>query len=187
MRQSPPRHPEQPPDPPVPPEHKQLDHSQEAQVKYQGPTEMDLLSIQKGFVSKRLPLGAPQYIEKGAKPSSFFRWTSNKCRRCGYSMPEFSGGVWRCEYCKLPLDRPEAPECSVLDGVLCRLFGHKYFVIKRFDAETRKVGCKRCHRAWGMNDRVKAFVEWDADLELLHNGPLPLTPKEERDYMPRWR
>jgi hypothetical protein len=105
-----PRYPEPPPQPPVPPGHKQLDHSQESEVK-------------------TLPLGPAQRIEKGAKP----------------------------------------PQYRAL-SILCRLFGHKYLVLKRFDAETRKVGCERCHRVWGMNDRVKAFVEWDDELEALHAG-----------------
>jgi len=53
--------------------------------------------------------------------------------------------------------------------VLCFIFGHKYFVIKRFSHTVRKVGCSRCGRSWGMNDTVKAFIKWDGELEELHS------------------
>ena len=50
---------------------------------------------------------------------------------------------------------------------------HKYYMIKRFDNQTRKMGCKRCNKKWGMNDRVKALVEWDADLADIHGEVYP--------------
>ncbi|MBU0959201.1 MAG: hypothetical protein KKB31_04635 [Nanoarchaeota archaeon] len=53
----------------------------------------------------------------------------------------------------------------MIEKLLCKLFGHKYFVIKRFSPASRKVGCWRCHKQWGMNDRVKAFVPWDSELQ----------------------
>lgn len=53
---------------------------------------------------------------------------------------------------------------------LCKLFGHKYTVIKEYSKTTRKVGCKRCKAVWGMNDCVKALVPWDGELEELHEG-----------------
>ena len=52
--------------------------------------------------------------------------------------------------------------------VMCELLGkHKYYVIKKYSYTVRKVGCRRCGRVWGMNDRVKAFIEWDGELEEL--------------------
>jgi hypothetical protein len=56
------------------------------------------------------------------------------------------------------------------NSLFCRLFGHRYFVIKAFSPTTRKVGCKRCKRTWGMNDRVQTLVDWDGELEEFHNG-----------------
>lgn len=53
-------------------------------------------------------------------------------------------------------------------NIACLLFGHKYFVIKEYSKTTRKVGCRRCKKLWGMNDRVKAFIPWDSELEELH-------------------
>jgi len=53
--------------------------------------------------------------------------------------------------------------------LLCFIFRHRYFIIKEFSHTVRKVGCSRCGKEWGMNDRVKAFVKWDRELEKLHN------------------
>ena len=50
--------------------------------------------------------------------------------------------------------------------VICRILRrHKYFIIKEYSKTVRKVGCRYCGKVWGMNDRVKAFVEWDGELE----------------------
>ena len=55
-----------------------------------------------------------------------------------------------------------------MNKVLCFLFGHRYFIIKEFSYAVRKVGCFRCGRKWGMNDRVKVFIKWDRELEEFH-------------------
>lgn len=55
-----------------------------------------------------------------------------------------------------------------MSKLLCCIFGHKYYVIKRFSFTTRKVGCRRCGEMWGMNDRVKALIEWNGELEEWH-------------------
>lgn len=47
----------------------------------------------------------------------------------------------------------------------CWFLGHDYKVLKEYSPAVRKVGCSRCERVWGMNDRVKAFVPWDGELE----------------------
>jgi hypothetical protein len=49
--------------------------------------------------------------------------------------------------------------------LICYIFGHKYYLIKKINRTTRKVGCKRCGKMWGMNDDVRALVEWDSELE----------------------
>lgn len=49
--------------------------------------------------------------------------------------------------------------------ILCYVFGHKYYLIKKLSRTTRKVGCKRCGKVWGMNDDVQALVDWDDELE----------------------
>ena len=55
--------------------------------------------------------------------------------------------------------------------VMCRVFRkHKYYVIKKYTKTVRKLGCRRCPKTWGMNDRVKSLLEWDGELEELHEG-----------------
>ena len=51
--------------------------------------------------------------------------------------------------------------------LVCWIAGHRYYTIKAFSLYVRKVGCSRCNAQWGMHDGVKAFVEWDLDLERL--------------------
>jgi hypothetical protein len=53
-------------------------------------------------------------------------------------------------------------------SVLC-LFRHKYYVIIEFGRGQRKVGCKRCHKKWGMHDGLRTIVEWDADFDELYD------------------
>lgn len=56
---------------------------------------------------------------------------------------------------------------------LCWLFHHDYYVLKRYSVTTRKLGCRRCGRHFGMNDRVRAVIPWDSELEELHEGRYP--------------
>jgi hypothetical protein len=60
-----------------------------------------------------------------------------------------------------------------LKSLLCLLFGHRYFVITAFSRDCRKIGCERCGRAWGMNDRERLIVEWDGELEELYRRRVP--------------
>ena len=53
-------------------------------------------------------------------------------------------------------------------SILCWIFGHKYFVVQSFRHTSRKVGCKRCYKRWGMNDHVKAFIPWDGELDEMY-------------------
>lgn len=52
--------------------------------------------------------------------------------------------------------------------ILCVLIGHKYRVVQRFSPDVRRVKCDRCGSDWGMNDRVRVLVNWDEDLEEMH-------------------
>lgn len=54
-----------------------------------------------------------------------------------------------------------------LRRLLCAVIGHRYFVAEHISPVCRKVGCRRCGRAWGMHDTVRAFVPWDGDLQAL--------------------
>jgi hypothetical protein len=56
----------------------------------------------------------------------------------------------------------------VLKKLICALFGHCYVVQRVFSPTSRKVGCARCGKEWGMHDSVRAFVPWDGELEQLY-------------------
>lgn len=49
--------------------------------------------------------------------------------------------------------------------IKCFLGYHKYYLIFKIDCLNRKLGCKNCHKTFGMNDSVKAVIEWDGELE----------------------
>jgi len=50
-----------------------------------------------------------------------------------------------------------------MNRLICWILGHEYFVIQTFGRTSRRVGCKKCKKQWGMNDRVKVFVRWDGE------------------------
>ena len=52
-----------------------------------------------------------------------------------------------------------------MDKILCFLFGHRYFLIKKYTKTTRKIGCHRCGKEFGMNDDVQVILEWDKEFE----------------------
>jgi hypothetical protein len=52
---------------------------------------------------------------------------------------------------------------------LKRLFHkHDLYVIQEFTYYSRRVGCSKCNKTWGMNDQVHAFLSWDTELEELY-------------------
>jgi hypothetical protein len=56
----------------------------------------------------------------------------------------------------------------VLKKLICVLIGHRYVLLRVFSPSSRKIGCTRCGKEWGMHDSVPAFVPWDGELEQLH-------------------
>jgi hypothetical protein len=48
---------------------------------------------------------------------------------------------------------------------ICWLIGHDFFLIKRLTSWSRKIGCRRCGRCFGMNDDARAVIPWDYELE----------------------
>lgn len=71
-------------------------------------------------------------------------------------------------------DSPSGPLQHIVSWMLCKMAGHRYRVLRRMNAGSRKVGCDRCGGAWGMHDATRSFVPWDADLEACYapGGPL---------------
>lgn len=52
--------------------------------------------------------------------------------------------------------------------LLCKVFFHNLTVLLEYSPAIKKVKCGRCKKVFGINYRVKTFVEWDADLEDMH-------------------
>lgn len=49
--------------------------------------------------------------------------------------------------------------------MICWILGHKYFVVKIFSKEHRKLQCYRCKKQFGMHDSTQSLFPWDAELE----------------------
>lgn len=56
----------------------------------------------------------------------------------------------------------------MLERLICAIFGHRYFVARKLNNGTRKVGCARCGKHWGMHDQTRSFLPWDGDFEALY-------------------
>lgn len=53
-------------------------------------------------------------------------------------------------------------------SIRCIFGSHALYIIKEFSHTSRKVGCQRCSKTWGMHDCVQAFVPWDGDFDALY-------------------
>lgn len=53
----------------------------------------------------------------------------------------------------------------LLAKLTCLVFGHRYEVAQHFCPWSRRVICRECRGDWGMNDDVRAFIPWSAELE----------------------
>ncbi len=56
----------------------------------------------------------------------------------------------------------------MLERLLCAVLGHRYVVQRVFSPNSRKIGCTRCDKEWGMYDSIRAIVPWDSELEQLY-------------------
>jgi len=52
--------------------------------------------------------------------------------------------------------------------LLCKIFGHEYYVVQEFGSHTRRISCSRCKKDWGMNDRVKVMIDWNSYLSEMY-------------------
>lgn len=55
----------------------------------------------------------------------------------------------------------------MIERLLCALLGHRYVVEIEFGT-SRKVGCTRCDKHWGMHDATRSFIPWDGELEEMY-------------------
>lgn len=60
----------------------------------------------------------------------------------------------------------------------CSVIGCQYRVVRRMNADARKVACSRCRRAWAMHDPTRSFLPWNSDFESYYakEGPLNHQP-----------
>jgi hypothetical protein len=54
---------------------------------------------------------------------------------------------------------------KVLKKLICALAGHRYVVQRVFSPTSRKVGCTRCGKTWGMSDNTHTLLPWDDEME----------------------
>lgn len=56
----------------------------------------------------------------------------------------------------------------MIKKLVCWVVGHDYFLIKKLTRQSRKLGCRRCNKCFGMNDDVRAVIDWDQDCENMY-------------------
>lgn len=52
--------------------------------------------------------------------------------------------------------------------ILCWLFGHQFYLVKKLTRTSRKIACTRCGQAFGMNDDAHAVIPWDHELDAMY-------------------
>lgn len=57
-----------------------------------------------------------------------------------------------------------------MKNIICYLLGHKYRLKRRITENISELICKRCHKEFGINCRVKSLLPMDDELRELHEG-----------------
>ena len=60
-----------------------------------------------------------------------------------------------------------------MNKILCFIFGHNYYMIKRWTNEARRMGCKRCHDQWAMHDPTKSLVPMSGEFAEMYGDTYP--------------
>lgn len=55
----------------------------------------------------------------------------------------------------------------MIERIICGILGHRYVCEIEFGT-SRKVGCTRCGKKWGMHDATKSFIPWDKEIEEMY-------------------
>lgn len=56
---------------------------------------------------------------------------------------------------------------------VCCFFGrHDYRVTQKMSVRARRIACPHCGGMWGMNDDVRVFIDWDAELHRMYERHL---------------
>ena len=53
--------------------------------------------------------------------------------------------------------------------LLCKIFGHKYKLLRKVTPLIREIECTRCKRQFGMHDEVKTILPLDNELRYAHS------------------
>lgn len=53
--------------------------------------------------------------------------------------------------------------------LICKIFGHKYTLLRRISPTIRELKCTRCNSEFGMNDELMAVLPMDFDLKHAHD------------------
>lgn len=62
--------------------------------------------------------------------------------------------------------------------ILCFLGYHDYVLVQKMTDWSRRIGCARCRRTFGMNDNVRCVIPWDDSLESLYRDFYGVQVKE---------
>lgn len=54
--------------------------------------------------------------------------------------------------------------------IACWIFGHQMFVVQTFGNHSRRIACHHCNGEWGMNDNVRAVIEWTPELAEMYRS-----------------
>lgn len=57
--------------------------------------------------------------------------------------------------------------------ILCWIFGHRYYITKRWSNVARRLSCHWCHGDWAMHDPTKSLVPMDGDIAELYGDKYP--------------
>lgn len=54
---------------------------------------------------------------------------------------------------------------SFINWVKCKLGFHDFYVVRNLSEVAQKIACRRCHRMWGLNHKIRAIIPWDREIE----------------------
>lgn len=60
----------------------------------------------------------------------------------------------------------------------CLVLGHQFVIVQELTPRSRRVGCERCMKSWGMNDDVRSFIPWTEELATMYRDVFRITLRE---------
>lgn len=57
---------------------------------------------------------------------------------------------------------------KIIKYLLCRLFGHRYKILRKISTSITEVECTRCEKQFGMNHKLKVLLPLDDELRRAH-------------------